>query len=247
MIDKLFRLLQFMANAPQAPRVRDVAEGLDLPRATAYRLVSQLRDEGVLASNEEGALELGPDFVRLVVAAASRTQLAEMFADLTEAVSDRFQETAFLGRLQGDSVTLIDAVTPRDEDRSYIYPGLGVRPLHACSSSRAILAFLGEAEIARLLPERLDPLTDRTVVDRDGIAAELAATRARGYAICDEEIDEGVTSVAVPLPGGSAGPVFSVGVVGPKKRIAGYGIADIGTLLGEMAGRGATRAHPASA
>ena len=63
MIDKFCRVLKFIAESSEPPRVLDVADGLSLSRATAYRLVSQFRDEGVLASNEDGGLELGPDFV----------------------------------------------------------------------------------------------------------------------------------------------------------------------------------------
>lgn len=236
-IDKFCRVLKFIAESREPPRVRDVADGLSLSRATAYRLVSQFRDEGVLASNEDGGLELGPDFVRLVFSAASRTQLAEVFAGLMDAIAEHFQETAFLGRFDGATVALVDAATPKDEGRSHIYPGLGERPLHACSSSRAILAFLGDDEIDRLLPAHLPVLTDRTVVDRAAVMAELTATRARGYAICDEEIDEGITSVAVPIPRGVAGPTFSIGVVGPKKRIDACGIDAIGEELIVMVGR----------
>ena len=120
--------------------------------------------------------------------------------------------------------------------RSHIFPGLGVRPIHACSSSRAILAFLAEDQRNTLIPTRLDRLTDRTITDIGALRDELAATRARGYAVCDEEIDEGVTSVAVPVDIGSVGAMLSLGIVGPRKRIRAYGVDAAGHELGAMVG-----------
>lgn len=236
MIDKFCRILKFIAAADAPPRIADISAGLELPRATAYRLISQLRDDGILQIADCGGLELGSGFIRLIVAAASRAQISEIFDGLMTAVAGRFEETSFLGQFDGSRVRLIDAKTPLDKNRSYIFPGLGERPLHACSSSRAILAFMDPAETARLLPKRLDKLTDRTVVDVDGLRLELEATRRRGYAVCDEEIDDGVTSVAVPVDIGSVGGVLSLGVVGPRKRIRDRGVDRIGKDLGVMVG-----------
>ncbi len=241
MIKKFCRILKFIAESDTPPRVREISDGLDLTRATAYRLVSQLRDEGILQATETGGLELGSGFIKLIVAAASRAQISEIFESLMTVVAGRFEETAFLGQFDGSRVRLVNARTPLDKNRSYVFPGLGERPLHACSSSRAILAFLDPAEIARSLPERLDRLTDRTVADIDGLRLELEATRRRGYAVCDEEIDDGVTSVAVPVEIGSVGGLLSLGVVGPRKRINDRGIDNIGRELGIMVGGTAHR------
>jgi len=116
-----------------------------------------------------------------------------------------------------------------------------VQPIHACSSSRAILAFMDDDEIARLIPERLRRLTDRTVTTVEGLYVELRETRRRGYSICDEEMAIGITSVAVPVDIGPATGLMSLGIVGPTKRIYARGIDDIGRDLSVMVGRASPR------
>ncbi|PLX37182.1 MAG: IclR family transcriptional regulator [Hyphomicrobiales bacterium] len=230
-IDRFCQILKFVAASPEAPSIAAVAQGLELPRATAYRLVGQFRDEGILEASEDGGLRLGSNFVSMVLSAATTSQVVQLFHSVTEAVGAAFEETGFLGRYTGSEVDLIHVTTPADSRRAHIHPGLGLRPVHACSSARAILAFLGENEIERLLARDFEHFTDRTVTDLDGVRAELAATRARGYAVCDEEIDVGVTSVAVPISAGGSGVALSVGVVGPRRRIAEHGIEAIGETL----------------
>ncbi len=60
---------------------------------------------------------------------------------------------------------------------------------------------------------------------------ELNKTRQRGYAVCDEEIDPGITSVAAPITVGRAGVVCSIGIVAPVKKIREFGIATVGEYL----------------
>ena len=114
MIDKFCRVLNFIASSETPPSVREVAEGLELPRATAYRLISQFREEGILQATSTGGLELGSGFIKLVVTAASRAQFGEIFEGLMQAVAGHFEETAFLGRFDGNAVNLISATPPAD-------------------------------------------------------------------------------------------------------------------------------------
>ena len=61
--------------------------------------------------------------------------------------------------------------------------------------------------------------TDRTVVDRDRLLAELAVIRERGYAVNDQGRFEGVVGVAAPLIGRDGLARAAVGVQGPTSRL----------------------------
>jgi IclR family pca regulon transcriptional regulator len=73
-------------------------------------------------------------------------------------------------------------------------------PAHVTSVGRVILAHLPAEETeARLGRAELRPLTARTIVSRDLLKAELGRARRQGYAIVDQELEEGLRSVAVPV------------------------------------------------
>ena len=62
---------------------------------------------------------------------------------LTKQAANQYGSAFFLSRLRGKSVEIIHVETP-ETGVSYLHPGLGKRPLHACSCSKAVAAFLPE-------------------------------------------------------------------------------------------------------
>ena len=115
-------------------------------------------------------------------------------------------------------MSIIHVETPADPAVSYIHPGLGYRPMHACSCSKAIAAFADDAFQEYILNGPMKAYTDQTHTTRADLQAEFAEIQKNGYAECVEEIETGVSSVAAPVYLDNAGAVFSVGVIGPIRR-----------------------------
>jgi IclR family pca regulon transcriptional regulator len=75
-------------------------------------------------------------------------------------------------------------------------------PAHATSLGRVLLAGLPADQRAQWLRDAaLKPLTDRTVTDPDRLDAMLEQTARDGYALVDQELEEGLRSIAVPIHG----------------------------------------------
>ena len=109
-------------------------------------------------------------------------------------------------------------IAPEDPNRAFIHPGLGERPMHACSCSKAIAAFSEEPFMEKILKTTLKAYTSHTKTTREMLLVEFELIRDQGYADCDQEIDVGIASVAAPVTMGNIGAVFSVGAVGPIRR-----------------------------
>ncbi|XVQ06886.1 IclR family transcriptional regulator domain-containing protein [Spirillospora sp. CA-255316] len=95
---------------------------------------------------------------------------------------------------------------------------LGTRaPLRTGSDGKAILAHLPVEKIDRYLAAELPAVTPRMITDPQKLAEELALIRTKGYAVSDEELQEGVVSVAIqPLHGR---PVCALSISAPKSRM----------------------------
>jgi DNA-binding IclR family transcriptional regulator len=91
--------------------------------------------------------------------------------------------------------------------------------------AKAILAFLEEHERRPIL-ERIEfrSFTENAVADVHGFLAVLADTRARGYAVDDEEINLGTRCIAAPVFDFSERVVAAIGITGPSSRISGTGL-----------------------
>ncbi|AHD10508.1 IclR family transcriptional regulator [Phaeobacter gallaeciensis] len=220
MQDRQILLLEAVASSASPVSASELAQMTATPRASLYRHIAALLECGFLEETETGGRYiLGLRFVKIALTGKSDTHVINAVSAVLQRVVKDLSETAFLARYRGGRVDLIHTQVPADPSVPYIYPGLGTRPVHACSSAKAIAAFLApelQDDLIDTLPMRF---TDKTRTDPEQIARELQQVRRYGYATCDGEIDIGVTSVAVPIIVDRLGAIFSMGVVGPTSRI----------------------------
>lgn len=220
MLDRYCDILEAVAAAPTPVTAGDLARLTGLPRPTSYRLVAALLEHGLLASDEaDGRYRLGHRLMRLAVTGRSDADIAGAVSPHLRKLVAKAGEAAFLSRFRDGAIDLIHVEIPPDASRGFIHPGLGRRPVHACSSAKAIAAYLPESVREKILADDNERFNAATITEREAVLRELALTRERGYAVCAEEIDEGVVSIAVPVEIEPIGVVFSLGVVGPARRL----------------------------
>jgi DNA-binding IclR family transcriptional regulator len=116
-----------------------------------------------------------------------------------------------------DKRTYVDQYESPQEIKMTVEPGR-LYPLYAGASSRAILAFLPEVDVARVLSSGIEPLTEETIHDLDLLKERLAEVRANGFATSRGERQSGAGSVAAPVFRGDGRVVGSISVCGPLAR-----------------------------
>src|ERR1019366_3190617 len=105
-------------------------------------------------------------------------------------------------------------------------------PVHCTSVGKAILAFLPEDRINDILKRtRFERFTHRTIASADALRTEIEKTRRRGYAVDDEELEEGLRCIAVPLLDAQRQPVAAVSVSGPSFRVTAQKLPSIANHL----------------
>lgn len=209
-LERLTLILEIVGQKGEAT-VADICAHSDLPRASAYRLVQDLVGAGLLDPVAKGRFAVGTRLKRIIEPDRSDRILLETIAPVLHQAAGDHGATFFLSRLRGRAVEIIDVETP-DTGVSFLHPGLGKRPLHACSCSKAVAAF--SPDLARSISGRMKAYTDFTLTDPDALEADFAEIRQRGYAECVEEIELGMCSVAVPLGPPGEPPTLSVGATG---------------------------------
>ncbi|MCP5075334.1 MAG: IclR family transcriptional regulator [Rhodobacteraceae bacterium] len=231
-VNRALQIIRTVAKAGGPVTPTEIAEQIGVPRVSVYRLITTLESENVLQrSQDKTYVELSAGFLRSMIVGASTGQVIAGFKEAMTCTANNWGATAFLGQLNGASVEVVHAVTPCNTKNGFVHPGNNVRPAHACSASRAILAFLPKEKAAAIIGSDNEAFTQKTIVDKSALEYELALTRKRGYAICDEEIDPGIVSVAAPIIVGTAGVVYSLGIVSFASCIREHGIEQIGKYL----------------
>ncbi|MWK38342.1 helix-turn-helix domain-containing protein [Actinomadura sp. J1-007] len=199
--------------------VTEIAGELDLTKAAVHRILTALRSRDlVIADPATRRYSLGHAAIALGRAYMARMDLRAMAVPELRRLSQATKETATVSVRRGDTRLYVDQVVPVQELRMEVSLGIPY-PLHAGSSSKAILAFLGQEEVDGYLERHtLDALTDRTITDPATLRAELAAVHGRGYATSLGERETGAASIAAPVFDHDGRVIAALSLSGPDSR-----------------------------
>lgn len=209
-LERLTLILEIVGQKGEAT-VADICAHSDVPKPSAYRLVQDLAGAGLLDPIAKGRVVVGNRLKRITNIDLSDQILLDTIAPVLREAADDHGAAFFLARLRGQAVEIIHVETPHT-GVSFLHPGLGKRPLHACSCSKAVAAF--SPQVASTIADRLKAYTEFTLTDHDDLAAEFGLIRQRGYAECVEELEQGMCSVAAPLGPSRPVPTMSIGATG---------------------------------
>jgi IclR family transcriptional regulator, pca regulon regulatory protein len=200
----------FDADNP-ALTLSDVAKVTGLARAAARRFVLTLVELGYMRA--DGRLfRLSPRVLELGRPYLTTLTLAEVAAPHLHDFVDDVSESSSVATLDDDEIVYVAHVTAK-RIMSVSVP-VGTRdPAFATSLGRALLAGLTDGALSTMLDEiRLPRITDVTIVEPPALLAELQRIRQQGWALVDQELEEGLRALAVPLHGEHGDVIASVNV-----------------------------------
>lgn len=211
-VDNALRLLLLFAEKPRI-RITDASEYLEVASSTAHRLLAMLQYRGFVQQDATRAYEPGPVLRNLAGAGQRQQDLSEVSRPVLERLQQDLNGAIQLGRLEGRTVVYVDAVYGGS-----ILPPTRAVPAHCTSLGKVMLSQLDPDELRALYPqERLEQLTCRSISSRSQLEADLLLARRRGFAVSDQEFQDGVASVAVALPG-LGGTRYGVTAALPSRR-----------------------------
>ncbi|TFH62133.1 MAG: IclR family transcriptional regulator, partial [Gemmatimonadales bacterium] len=146
-------------------------------------------------------------------------------------------ETAYLGVIRDDRVVYVDVVEATRPVRVISRVGVGL-PVYCSGVGKAQIAFESEDEVDRVLAETpLKQYTEHTIKTRDQLMEELATIREQGYALDDEEFDEGIRCVGVPVRDYTRRVIAGISLSGPAYRFTDLRLKEELIPLAMEAGR----------
>jgi IclR family transcriptional regulator, acetate operon repressor len=210
-------LLLFL-DGGQSRGVTGIAKELGISKAVVHRILTSLvsRDLITLDSHTR-QYRLGAAAAALGARAMRSLDLRSGALPVLRGLRDATRETTTLSLLVEQSRVYVDQVESPHEIRMLVEIGRRF-PLHAGSSSRAILAFLPPEDQERVLAGPLDTLTPRTITDPDLLREELRKVRQQGVSRSSGERQSGAGSVAAPILGADGYAIGAISVCGPMER-----------------------------
>lgn len=217
-IERAIDILNVLAAGPKT--LTEVARLSRLPKGTASRLLASLAyGDLVLKDPFDRAYVLGPGLMRLV---RSVTQSFDPLVTLARPELTRLwvqtQETISLHVRLGTERVCIEEL-PSPNPLRYTASVGASAPLHIGSAGKVLLALQEPARLPSIVATlSMQPLTQRTIIDREELMAELETVRRSGWATSEGERVLGAVAVSVPLRG-THGEIIALSVLGPTQRL----------------------------
>lgn len=195
----------------------DVARETGLSRASARRFLHTLVELGYVATDGR-EFTLRPALLDLGYAYLSSLTLPEIALPHLQELSEQVGESSSVAVLDGADIVYVARVATHRIMSAAIRVGTRF-PAHATSMGRVLLAHAEPAAVdAYLASTTLTALTSRTITRPRDLRTALGQVRGQGWAVVDQELEEGLRSVAAPLRDGTGRVVAAVNVSAPVRR-----------------------------
>ena len=211
-------LLAFM-EGPRSLGVSAIARELGLSKTVVHRILRTLVQRGLLTIDPgTRGYHLGPAAAALGARALRESDLRAVAMPALRELQQATGETTTVSALVPGGRVYLDQVQSGREIKMTVEVGRRF-PLHAGSSSTAILAFLPADQQDDVLSGSLESLTSRTISDPAKLRERLHEVRRQGYARSGGERQQGAGSVAAPVFGVDGSVVGAISVCGPSDRV----------------------------
>lgn len=217
-VDNALRILLLLGER-RSIRLTEVSEYLSVASSTAHRLLAMLLYRGFVRQSEGSkTYEPGPALTTIAFSVLRQIDVRARLHPLLERLAADLGETVHLSRLDGTTVTFVDAVESPQAVRVGSRLGMSM-PANCTSSGKALLSLADDETLREMYPSpKLTGMTPNSVTKRSDLLRQIADVRESGYAVSIEESQEGVASVSVPL-GEYAAARYALNVSTPKDRL----------------------------
>jgi DNA-binding IclR family transcriptional regulator len=221
-LERAVELLHHIGRRPAGPTVAELATEAGMPTSTAYRLLAELEQHGLVSRGPGSTVALGTRLVALgrTAEAGLRERVVEPATAVMADLSEEVGETVILTAPCALEAIVLHVVEADRHSVRLSYAVFRRGPMHRGASGKILAAFLEPDERARLV----------RAVGAPGLEAELDAVRRDGIAVTVGELDDGAAAVAAPIRDRRGRLVAGLSVAGPAERIS----ACVPTLRGAV-------------
>ncbi|MBN1180116.1 MAG: IclR family transcriptional regulator [Anaerolineae bacterium] len=224
--------------------VSELSRELGLHKSTVSRLMRTLEQGGLLSRDPESErYRLGIDLIGLAAQVVDYIDVRQVARPFLRALSDLCQETVNLSVVDAGRVINLEQFVPQTR-RIRNVGQVGRRMcMHCTAAGKMFLAYLPPEARGAQLHFPLERFTARTLTEPGELDADLDRVCARGYAVAQEELEDGLNVIAAPVRDHTGHVVAAVSVAGPAYRITpgmfpelGHQLVDVAAKISEQLG-----------
>jgi DNA-binding IclR family transcriptional regulator len=219
-LERVVAILDVLAGSNTEESLVELTQTLGLHKSTTHRLLMALESTRLVERDAStGKYRLGSKLLELGMRVAARLKLPEAARPYLERLSHQSSETAHVGVLRGSEVVSIANCEGQHTLRMPATVGT-ISPGHCTSLGKAMLAFLREEEAKETVLQRgLKGYTRNTITQLSALKAEWQKVRECGFAVDDEEFEQGLKCIGAPVRDSSGRVIAAISIAGAAFRL----------------------------
>jgi DNA-binding IclR family transcriptional regulator len=199
-LDRALDILELLATEKRGLGVTEIGNRVGLHKSTVHRLLSALGERGYVEKNADfGTYQLGMKLVEISSLHLNSIELKTEAAPYLRKLAAESTQPVHLATFVDGEVTYIEKVETLNSIRMYSQIGKRV-PMHCSAVGKALLTGLPDNEVEEMLKKYdLKLYTSKTMNNIEQILKQVQEARKRGWAVDNEEHEEGIRCIAAPI------------------------------------------------
>jgi len=222
-LEKIIKILDYLSDVERDVGITELSLELDLPKSTVHRILKNLSRYSVVEKeNDTSRYKIGLRLLKYSNSLLRSFDLRQIVKPILKKVCDETQETTFLTVWRNDQGICIDSISSSRSANTHLFVEIGREmPFHCTASSEALLANQPIEDIKRIINKKqLLRYTPNTITEPKKLIIHLLDIKNKGFAICDEELEEGIKAIAAPIKNINGKTIASITITGLAKRMS---------------------------
>jgi DNA-binding IclR family transcriptional regulator len=218
--ERIFQVMEMLADHGEMG-LMEISTALGLHKSTVHRLLMSLVYMGYAKQDEVSQkYMLSYKIVSMAGKMLDRMDILQVAKTYMERLSDISGETVHLVQREGNNILYIYKIEAKiGTIRMVSHVGM-VHPMYCSGVGKAIMAELPESEVKQIWNESIiEKKTEHTITDYDEMLRVLKEAKKNGYALDDEENEEGVRCIAASLRDYHNEVKYAFSISGPTSRM----------------------------
>jgi len=205
-----------------------IAEQVGIHKSTTHRLLATLEKRRFVGRDPvTGVYHLGIRLLQMAYLTLEQNDLRWISAPFLRHLWEKHKETIHLAVLDDVDVVFVDVI--ESQQRIKLAAAIGQRlPAFATASGKSILACMPDEFVQHILERGMPRYTQRTLDSPEAFFEDLSHVRARGFALDEQELEEGINAVAAPILDPNGQPMAAVAIAGPAYRLTRERLIEFG-------------------
>lgn len=219
-VERALAVLTCFTNQTPELTLTQISEQIGINKSTVHRLLATLeRSQFLERDTLTGVYRPGNRLLQLAHLALENNDLRRLAIPFLRLLSELHRENVNLSILDGTDVVYLEVIESPQRVKLAAVTGQRL-PAFCTASGKSILAFLPDEIVKQSLARGIPQYTQRTLTSPGDLLEDFVRTRERGFAISEQEFEEGINAIAAPIFNAGHQPIASISVAGPAYRLS---------------------------